>query len=558
MIASPVTNAQDYIEYVEEKPEVAEIESNNVPNRVVANFYQDTQTEMAFNWYTTDLFEDAIVLISTSEDMSDAIEITAEATEVVNEYAERTAEGYFIFADVEMVEEGDEDVPVRDEAGELVVDRGYFTDEGYENELDWIENGDDYGFVEFVEVTEHSYKALATELETGTEYFYQVGSPNGEMSEVGAFKTAGESGDDFRFIHVTDTQNAFFNENTRNEAAFGGDTYRNMLADNENVDFVIHTGDWIDSADLEDEWVDMFRHAQDSLFQVPWTVAPGNHDYDKVYGGHTFEEFPEHFNLPVVDEELETGNYYSYDYNGAHFVFLDTDEQHFNEEGVMFTEAQMEWLEEDLAAANENGANWIVLAYHRPLYSMSYHSLEDSEVQPIRDELMELIDEYDVDLVLNGHDHNLSRTKPLVFADNFASAEVDMADTKYDESYIEHYVNPEGTIFNLPNTAGTKTYDALYNRPVEFIHQARKGLSWVTEEDRDYFRSLFALGHQPQQSPAFAESHSNYRDSDVQSYSVMDVSENKLTVNTYMIYGDITKGETRITELVDSYGIIKE
>lgn len=554
VLAPALVQGQEYLEYTAEKPAVAEIQPNNTPNRVVVSFNGDTQSQIAFNWYTTDLVEDAQVWVSTNEDMSDATAYAAEVQEVENEYAERTEDGYFIFADVELDEEED---PVRDENGELVVNQGYFTDEGLESEIDWIENGDDYGINEFMPVVEHSYKAIADNLDPNTDYYYQVGSENGELSEVGTFSTAGEAGEDFQFIHVTDTQNAFFNENTRNEAAFGGDTFRRAVEAAPEAEFVVHTGDWIDSADLEDEWVDMFDHAQDSLYQLPWTIVPGNHDYDMVYGGHTYNEFNEHFNVPNVSEAEDTGNYYSFDYNGAHFVVADSNEEEFTEDEAMFSQEQMTWIEEDITQAKENGANWIVLMYHKPMFSMSYHSLEDDEVQVVREELMQLIDDLDVDLVLNGHDHNLSRTKPLVYADNFATAEVDQADVIYDEAYIEHYVNPEGTVFSLPNTAGTKTYDALYNRPVDFIHNAREGLNWITQEQADYFRSLFAVGYQPQRSQAFVESHSNYRDADVQTYSVVDVTEDTLTVRTYNVYGELLEGEERITELADTFGIYK-
>lgn len=553
LLAPATVMGQEYLSYSEEKPAVAEIEVNNTPNRIVASFHGDTQTRLAFNWYTTDLAENPVVLVSTSKDMADPLVFEAEAKEVENEYAERTEEGYFIFADVERDEEDD---PVLDDEGNFTVKQGYFTDEGLEDEIDWIENGDDYGINTFIPVKEHSYKAIADGLEADTTYYYQVGSQEGELSEIGTFKTSGESGEAFQFLHVTDTQNAFFNENTRNEAIWGGDTFRRAL-DNSEADFVIHTGDWIDSADLEDEWVDIFRHSQDSLLELPWTVIPGNHDYDKVYGGHTYEEFNEHFNVPNVRTEENTGNYYSFDYNGVHFVVADTDEQEFNDEGAMFTEEQMTWLREDIQAARDNGAKWVILGYHRPLFSMSYHSLQDEEIQPVRDELMQMIDELDVDLVLNGHDHNLSRTKPLVYADNFASAEVDYAEVILGSDMVEYYVNPEGTVFNLPNTAGTKTYEAIYNRPLDFIHTARPKLEWLTQEQVDYFRTLFAVGMQPQQSQAFVDSHSNYRDSDVQTYSIIDVTEDTIVVKTYNVYGDLLQGEERITELVDSYGIYK-
>ena len=69
-------------ELTDEKPEVAEIEVNNVPNRVITTFNGDTTSEMGFNWYTTEEIENSKVFISESGDFDDTIEFDAEATQV--------------------------------------------------------------------------------------------------------------------------------------------------------------------------------------------------------------------------------------------------------------------------------------------------------------------------------------------------------------------------------------------------------------------------------------------------------------------------------------------
>src|SRR5699024_4348901 len=98
----------------------------------------------------------------------DAIAFEAEATEVTNRYAERTEEGYFIFADVEM---DDEENPIEDENGNLVIN-SFYTDEGKEGP-EWT-NGSDVGYLDLIDVTEYSYKAAATDLVPNTKYYYQV------------------------------------------------------------------------------------------------------------------------------------------------------------------------------------------------------------------------------------------------------------------------------------------------------------------------------------------------------------------------------------------------
>lgn len=172
---------------------------------------------------------------------------------------------------------------------------------------------------------------------------------------------------------------------------------------------------------MEDEWKDILNRAQDGFLSVPHVMVPGNHD--------TYEtSFNDHLNVPI-NHSIDGGSYYSFDYNGAHMAVLNTNDNKKdadNPEGAVMSHEQLSWLENDLREARERGVNWLILSYHKPLYSSSYHSLQDEDVQAVRERLMTLIDKYDVDLVLNGHDHVLTATKPLVAnMDVFADGEVD-------------------------------------------------------------------------------------------------------------------------------------
>lgn len=553
-------SSEENTNLIDNKPEVAEIEPNNEPNRMITTFNGDTQTEMGFNWYTTDLFEDAKVWISSSEDMSDAIEFDAESKEVVNHYAERTEDGYYIYADVETDEDGQ---PVEDENGEPVV-HGYYTDEGKEGP-EWT-SGDEVGSLDLMEVTEYAYHAEASDLDPDTTYYYQVGSDTEEKSEVGTFKTSGDSGDAFTFIQYTDTQNAYWNENVRNEAAYGADTIKQAIETAGDADFVVHTGDLVETAEVEDEWIDIFSQSEESWLKQPLAIAPGNHDEyalnpeDPVVD----EKFNEHVNVPVTDEHISGGSHYSFDYNGVHFVVANTNdnkESEDNPEGKALGEEQLAWIEEDIKQARENGAEWVVLSYHKPLFSKSYHSLQDEDVQKVREEFMELIDELDVDLALQGHDHVVSRTEPLSYVPtetNFSNGTVDEAEIKVDEEGTEHYLNPEGTVFVLPNTGGTKEYDDVYSRSLEHLKEVRPELDWMTQEDVDYYNNLFAFGGQPQETDAFEESHSNNRDSSIQNFAVYHVEEDELTAEIYQIEGELLEDEERTVEKVHEFGITKE
>ena len=557
--SEPVTE-QFIPELTDEKPEVAEIEANNAPNRISATFNGDTTSGMGFNWYTTDLYEDSKVWVSKSGDFDDTMEFEAEAQEVTSSYGERDENGYYIFADVEEDEEGE---PVTDENGEPVIN-GYYTDEQAHGG-DWM-SGSEYGQMDLIDVKEYSYKAEAAELEPDTTYYYQVGSESGEISEVGEFKTSGESGDPFKFVHYTDTQNAFWNENVRNEAAFGADTLQKALETAGETDFVLHTGDVVEVAEVEDEWVDIFEQSKPYFMQSAMAVAPGNHDEyaldwndDPVTG-----KFNEHFNVPVTNDAVDGGSYYSFDYNGVHFVTLNTNdnkESDDNPNGGAIGKEQMEWIKADIEQARANGAKWVVLNYHKPLYSKSYHSLQDEDVQEIREELTALIDELDVDLALQGHDHVVSRTHSLTHVDsdeNFSNGQVEDVESFVGDNGVDYIENPEGTTYILPNTGGTKEYDDVYSKGVDHLHEVRPDLDWMTQEDMDYYNDLFAYCNQPQETDSFEDSHSNNRDSAVQNFAVYEMADDELVVSMYQIEGELLEGEERTVEMVDQFGIVKD
>ena len=195
------------------------------------------------------------------------------------------------------------------------------------------------------------------------------------------------------------------------------------------------------------------------------------------------------------------------------------------------------------------------------MYSKSYHALSDEDVAKIRDELTQQIDNLDVDLVLQGHDHVLSRTKPLEHTstkNSFVNAKKEDAKQIRGQDNITYYDNPKGSVYVLPNTGGTKAYDSIYDRPLEHIKKVRPELEDLTQEQLDHYNSLFAIGEQPHKTDAFNDSHENNRDSSDQNFSVYDVSEGKLVVKIYQLHGDISKGEQRTVKLVDEFGIKKD
>ena len=74
-------------------------------------------------------------------------------------------------------------------------------------------------------------RAEVSSLSPGTLWYWRIAAKGKVLSPVGSFKTAADPDktDEVSFIQVSDTQNAYYNEHKRNEAAYGADTLLEAL-----------------------------------------------------------------------------------------------------------------------------------------------------------------------------------------------------------------------------------------------------------------------------------------------------------------------------------------
>jgi hypothetical protein len=92
-------------------------------------------------------------------------------------------------------------------------------------------------------------------------------------------------------------------------------------------------------------------------------------------------------------------DYYSFDCGNSHFVNLDSTQDPYGD--------QMRWLESDLQLASQDPRIvWIFAAFHHPPYSAGNHG----STLRIREAWCPLFEEYGVDIVFSGHDHDYERT----------------------------------------------------------------------------------------------------------------------------------------------------
>jgi 3',5'-cyclic AMP phosphodiesterase CpdA len=216
-----------------------------------------------------------------------------------------------------------------------------------------------------------------TGLEPYTLYYYRV-----DGDRVGSFRTAPDSNQHFHFVVYGDTRE-------------GVRIHRQIVDRILDVgpDFVIHTGDLVESGARKSEWDRFFRITTPLLRSAPFYPTLGNHeDFDPpVYDSH----YPDIFHLP--GDEL----WYAFDYGNARFICLRVDGFPI---GTYFPdEDQLMWLEKELAA---NDAPWTFVYFHIGVFT----SREEGYLETgLRERLVPLFEQYEVDAVFMGHHHSYER-----------------------------------------------------------------------------------------------------------------------------------------------------
>ncbi len=229
-------------------------------------------------------------------------------------------------------------------------------------------------------------------LEPNTLYAYRVG--DGEVwSEWIQYRTASSEAEPFSFLYVGDTQNQIMELWSR----LIREGYRNEP----DARFIIHAGDLVNRAHKDSEWHEWFEAGGWIHSMLPAMPVPGNHEYNEYNPGeedeHISYQWRYQFTLPENGPEgLEESVYYV-DYQGVRIVGLNSS---------VDRDRQAEWLDKVLA---DNPNTWTVLTFHHPVFSASHGRNNET----LREQWKPVIDKYNVDLVLQGHDHTYARGNTL-------------------------------------------------------------------------------------------------------------------------------------------------
>ncbi len=290
--------------------------------------------------------------------------------------------------------------------------------------------------ISYPSMKKYVHKAEADNLKPDTKYQYRVGdSESNVWSEIGYFTTSSKTNDEANFIVISDVQ-------ASNEENF----YKASLVMKEAVktmpdyEFAINLGDFVNDCTNE-EWDSYFRNFAFSNMNTTLVPVAGNHE-----GNLQWFKFNNMFNIgEAEDSSVITGCYYSFDWGDAHFAVLNSNDMY------PMSASQINWLKNDM---NSSDAQWKIVLTHRALYSAG-KNINKPDTIIMRNLLLPIIDELDIDVVFAGHDHMYLRTEPVK---GEKAQDTQTVTEVWNGKSTTFALNPDGTTHILPSTAGTKRY----------------------------------------------------------------------------------------------------
>lgn len=259
-----------------------------------------------------------------------------------------------------------------------------------------------------------------------TQILY-VGDP-----QIGASKGQPQNGEEL----VADSGAA--NTAARNDGFAWDRTLDIAVEQNPGLDFVISAGDQVNKTGQAKEEEYAGYLAPDALASLPVATTIGNHDSlnpDYMY----------HFYNPNQTGygETEAGGDYYYSYGSGLFIVLNTNNYNVAEHEQAIREA----------VASDPDATFRIVTIHQDIYGSGLdHS--DTDGMILRTQLTPIFDEYDIDVVLQGHDHTYSRTK-LLYGDGQT------------HGTYEFRLNEDGSDYDWDNAYNTQTDEQIPLYPEE-------------------------------------------------------------------------------------------
>lgn len=250
-------------------------------------------------------------------------------------------------------------------------------------------------------------------LTPNTTYRYRVGSDDdgwAPQSSYFEFKTAPVDGcSSFRFVGLGDVRGDAYLDFMENSASEWVSVFDALMGDNPAFAFI--AGDLVDDGHEADQWHDFFNQGLNHYTELPVMPAFGNHD-DGLNPAGDRELYEELYTLPQQPDGRE--RYHHFVYGNVLLIGFNSDENGLFQE-------QADWMEQVLI---DNPTTWKIVYFHHPIWTTTPGELPEpigcsvycghpSNEKGQNAYLVDLIDRYDIDVVLQSHNHFYERSDPL-------------------------------------------------------------------------------------------------------------------------------------------------
>lgn len=248
-------------------------------------------------------------------------------------------------------------------------------------------------------------------------------------------------------------------------------------------DFHLNTGDISQNASNLYEWLYYSKYAGEFCKNIPHMITCGNNDLVEKNYGFAFEHYSTYEDVPMLNSIAGTTvstvdcpmvSTYSFDIGNVHFVSLNSNQElMYNDYGInaaIFLDKQARFLDKDLweVCQRQTKPKWIIVLAHLSPFTVTRAKRLQHWIA--------VVEHYEVDLFLCGHNHTYSRSIPIkcgyektkyedaISEKNYntyvtkAATYTEVAETKKDnQTEIDRTANPtHGTYYVMFQAGGAK------------------------------------------------------------------------------------------------------
>ena len=220
------------------------------------------------------------------------------------------------------------------------------------------------------------------------------------------------------------------------------ETVRNILS--KDPELTIGLGDYVYNEKSADCWIGKIEPLKEII-----KIVVGNHETESPT---ILNQIIDYLGIDYFGENKQQ-YYYSFDFHNVHFIVMTDYEQHSSDEMPHIYQKgseQYNFVKNDLAKSVVNPEiEWTIVSRH----AHEYASTEGETIPAVGNWSKiyhPLFGEHNVDLVLQGHEHNYQRTYPLEY-NNGNPDKPTVTDINRN-----NYSDPTGQIFVTVGTAGAQ------------------------------------------------------------------------------------------------------